>query len=233
MAPSPLYVASTEIHTTDDASSTTLSTPAAATGRTGVGDFLLFIAGTGTSNALYSIPSGFTALTAGNEQGNMCSRVFWRIATGTEASSYTTQQNYSYRRAGVFARYRRNLSASPIRTQGVVQTPTGGSQTACPTPTALSGVAADDLVIRIYLASETSSSGTQTLSTTGLSGWNVRQSIINEVTTDEACGIILADKVGATDRPVPSTNKTSNWIVYSLALKAAPASEAAFLPFFL
>lgn len=233
MAPSPLYVASTEIHSTADASSTSLSTPAAAAGRTGIGDFLLFIAGTGTSNAAYSVPSGFTALTAGNEQGNMCSRVFWRIATGAEAGSYITQQNYTYRRVGVFARYRRSDPASPIRTQGVVQTPTGGSQTACPTPTALSGVATDDLVIRIYLASETSATSTQTLSTTGLSGWNVRQSVINEVTTDEACGIVLADKVGATDRPVPTTNKTSNWVVYSLALKAAAASEAAFLPFFL
>lgn len=227
----PLYVASNEYHSTADGNNMVLNTPAAAAGTDGVGDFLLFIAGTGTSNGVWTVPPGMTALTVGGEQVNMNSRVFYRICTGAEDSSYTSNLGYTYRRAGVFARYRRCNADSPIRVQDVVFTGSGTSQTACPTPNPLAGTTADDLIIRVFLASETSASGTQSITPTPLSnaGWSVRQSITNEGSTDEACCIVVADKVGAasTDRPVPTTNKTSNWVVYSLALRAAvsPAQQ--------
>jgi hypothetical protein len=220
----PVYADSTEYHGTADGSNMQLATPLADDWA--YDDFLLFVAGTGTSNGAWTVPAGFTALTPGNEQGNMNSRVFWRVVDGSEAASYTSQLGYTYRRAGVFARYRRALQAqlgSPIRDQSVAKTATGATGTTCPAPGSLAGTTSEDLVIRVFMCSATSASGTQTLSSSALSsaGWDVRQSIINEGSTDESCGIVLCDKLGATDSTVPTTNKSSNWIVYSLSLKGA------------
>lgn len=221
------FVGLNEIHNTTDSRLLAINTPTKLENTDGIGDFLLFVpvTGTSTTNAAWTL-ANFSALATGNEQGSFSCKPFYRVATGAEAASYQADMNYAsnYRRAGAFLRYRNTDRSSPYRTPGIssVDGNDTGSQATSPLPAALTGTAADDLVVRVYCASETTASSTMAWNTSALvaAGWNVRVAVTNEAAGgDDACAICIADKVGATDRPTAGITVDSSWVIYSFALK--------------
>lgn len=220
-------------------------------------DDLLVIFGLNDEPFGYLTPSGFAVL--GNPSGvaaDIGSAMFYKFATAADVAgttSYAMKNSGAtgnqpgiaacVRITGVDRSYAPTFSnttptnLNPVSARlglahggGAAGTTTTAANTACQAPANPTTVAATDYVLRVYMTGDDAAGTGKTLSTTAPSGWTARGNFISNVSAKFNVGMIVCDRVGATDTATVTTNHISIFDIYTVSIPAATPGR--FLPFF-
>lgn len=232
-----------ETATTAGSASASTSLAVSVPAGTVAGDLLLLFANSNLTSSVGSL-SGWTQLQTRNNSADGSAACWYRVATGSESSSYTvTFPGSTTAIAAHMVRYDGVNASDPIRSSaGASSSENVTVSNAPPTPT---GVQATDMVVVCYCwAAWSSTSPTGCFprypTSGGFSNRSTSKSSVSG-TGNYVSAEAVVDKLGATGT-YPTTNVTTTsggstavagtWATFSVALKVA-TNPANFMPFFL
>lgn len=97
---------------------------------------------------------------------------------------------------------------------------TTAANAACQSPVNPGSILSTDYVLRVYMSGDDAAATGKTLSTTAPASWTARGNSISNVSAKFNVGMIVCDRIGATDTATVTTNHISMWDIYTIAIPA-------------